>query len=316
MTHKATKDTSGEFEMVELSNARVSAKIAVNIGNTLFSLRSQTEEILYFPFWLEEYKSTSKLAGIPFMHPWANRLEDDFILVEGQKYSFPESSKNLLTRDGNHLPMHGLLLKSDAWQTTMLEEDDNECSHAAELLFDKAAWLSIFPFKHSITMRHVLKENILTIETSVLNHDKKKMPISFGFHPYFLIDPEKRGNYLVTIPAEDVVIGDDKMIPISAIKKEDQWKFTKDQISLQNISFDHGFQKLKYTNGFAEFKLNDIKILMDENYTYAQIYAPDNREKPYVCIEPMTCATNAININQCKMIGEGEVYTASFSIAL
>ncbi|MBK7506448.1 MAG: hypothetical protein IPI52_15770 [Bacteroidetes bacterium] len=59
----------------------LSLKIAVNIGNTICSILKKNKEYLYFPYELKAYKNISQLAGIPFMHPWANRLEGDFILL-------------------------------------------------------------------------------------------------------------------------------------------------------------------------------------------------------------------------------------------
>jgi galactose mutarotase-like enzyme len=80
MKHSVKQYHENNFEIIELKNENISARIAVNIGNTLFSLKDKNE-ILYFPFTLEDYKTNTKLAGNPFMHPWANRLESECIHV-------------------------------------------------------------------------------------------------------------------------------------------------------------------------------------------------------------------------------------------
>lgn len=49
MLHSAQKYHEDNFEIIELKNDVVSAKIAVNIGNTLISLKAKNDEKLYFP---------------------------------------------------------------------------------------------------------------------------------------------------------------------------------------------------------------------------------------------------------------------------
>ena len=72
------------IELVKLWSiaSDLSLKIAVNIGNTICSILKKNKEYLYFPYELKAYKNISQLAGIPFMHPWANRLEGDFIFIK------------------------------------------------------------------------------------------------------------------------------------------------------------------------------------------------------------------------------------------
>ena len=312
MKHQVKKYIDGVFEIIELNNNHISSKIAVNIGNTLFSLVVENQEIVYFPFSLNEYKDNIKLAGNPFMHPWANRLEDEYIHIENKAHFFPNSQKHVLYRDGNNLPLHGLLLKSNQWKTIEIYEDEQSCFHVAEFVFDDADFLSIFPFKHKIQIKHCLQNKALSIKTTVTNLDKKTMPISFGFHPYFLKMDE---NNILKIPSDNVIEVDEKMIPTGTnFNKNNKWNFNNDEIPLKENAFDDGFQQLKYDNNVAAFELNNIKILFDKNYPFAQIYAPKHETKPYVCIEPMTAATNALNKSSCKMISENTSFTAKFSI--
>ena len=313
--HFFQKYIEDDFEIIELNNDVVSARIVVNIGNTLFSLKQNDDEKMYFPFSFDEYKSNAKLAGNPFMHPWSNRLEADFILIENQKHEFPTEKMNLIYRDGNNLPLHGLLLKSDKWKTIDLYEDANVCWHLAELNFDNEDWLSVFPFKHKIQIKHQLKDNELSIETTIINEDEKAMPINFGFHPYFLKTNEA---FQLTIPAKNVIEVNDKMIPTgNSFAKEVVFDFENHQLNVSTIALDNGFEHLIYNkDGQAEFLINDLKIIFDKNYSFAQIYAPNKIDKPYICIEPMTSATNAINKNSCKMLAKNETFKSRFSIVL
>ena len=113
----------------------LSLKIAVNIGNTICSILKKNKEYLYFPYELKAYKNISQLAGIPFMHPWANRLEGDFIFIEQNKHHFPKHFQSIIPRDGNNLPLHGLLLKSDKWKTKAIVNHSEGISHIATVEF-------------------------------------------------------------------------------------------------------------------------------------------------------------------------------------
>ncbi len=315
MKHSVQQDHQDNLEIIELKNELISARIAVNIGNTLFSLKRHDEEVLYFPFSLEAYKVNSKLAGNPFMHPWANRLEGEYMYVEDKQHIFPEEQLHLLNRDGNDLPLHGLLLKSDQWRTIELHEDENSCHHVAELGFDEAAFLSIFPFKHTIQIKQELRNNELNIETTILNEDQQEMPVSFGFHPYF---SRTKLQAQLLLPAENSIEVDGVMIPTGKLlPKERKWDFKGDVVNLENTAFDDGFQDLKLNECHqAVFEVGNIHVVFAGNYPFAQIYAPAHPDKPYVCIEPMTAPTNALNTGSCKKIKPGERFTAGFSIVL
>lgn len=300
------------MQIITLNNKDFTAQIAPDIGNTLYSLVYKNQERLYFPFTLDEYQSSSKLAGNPFMHPWANRLEDDFITIKNTKHKFPNAVKNSIYRDANQLPLHGLLLKSNKWKTT----EQTILQHKAVCHFNLAEELSVFPYKHQLTMSHELvAENEIKITTTILYLAAEEMPVSFGFHPYFILN-EKRENTVLTIPASNVIETDEKQIPNgNKSDKELLWEFKNDEIILAQHTFDHGFTDLKrQENGDAVFRLNDIEVSFDKNYPYAQIYAPLHPDKPYVCIEPMTAITNALNTNSCPLLKPNEKFVAGFSI--
>lgn len=315
MTHKININQHNNNEIVTLQNNTTTAKIAVNIGNTLFSLNHHNTEKLYFPYTLNEYKQNTKLAGNPFMHPWANRLEGEYIHFENTKYNFPKAQLPLLYRDGNNLPLHGLLLKSNQWKTTDYYEDEQECYHLATFNFNEESLLNIFPFKHTISIKHSLKNNKLSITTSIQNYDERSMPISFGYHPYFIKNTE---NVVLHNPAHYLIEADTNMIPNGKLNlKEQRWNFVEDTISLKDISFDDGFRNLKRDDkGYAIFSIDGTKIIFDENYPFVQIYAPLLNDRPYICIEPMTAITNALNAYTCKEIEKNETFEATFSIQL
>jgi galactose mutarotase-like enzyme len=251
------------------------------------------------------------------MHPWANRLEGDHITIDNQKHFPPKELNKLIYRDGNRLPLHGILLKTDKWKTEIIEETESFIYHHASLDFIEEEWLRIFPFEHSLDMKTYLHDDEICIEVDIYNSGEKPMPLSFGFHPYFLIDPQNTDDLQLTIPLKNILEVNEKMIPNGKlISKEEVWPFENDKISLGSNKFDHGFTGATQ-RGFFHLKQADreFDLYMDDDYRYLQIYAPNQPDKPFVCLEPMLAPTNGLNTNSCKLLEPGDYNTQEFTIS-
>ena len=251
------------------------------------------------------------------MHPWANRLEGDYITIGQQKHIFPKELYGQIFRDGNGLPLHGLLLKTDKWRTENIEQTDSFIYHHASLDFIEEEWLRIFPFEHSLDMKTYLHEDEICVEMGIYNSGDQPMPLSFGFHPYFLIDPQNTNALQLTIPMKKVLEMNEKMIPNGQfISKEALGAFENDKIILGQNKFDHGFTGEEQPGYFHLKQGNrEFDLYMDDDYNYAQVYAPNQPGKPYVCIEPMQAPTNALNTNACKLLDPGDYITQEFTVS-
>ena len=228
------------FEIITLQLNDLSAEIAVNIGNTLFSLKYKQKELLYFPFSLQDYKSNLKLAGNPFMHPWANRLNGEYMRIENKKHYFPKNQLHWLYRDANQLPLHGLLLKSDKWQIIDMSATDLKASCTAKLAFNETHLLDLFPFKHNIFITLELESEKLFYKVEIENLSSNEMPICFGFHPYFNIKHSE--NNILIVPDAEVALVDEKLIPTNKYdEKEALFSFKENQIPIKNQNIDHAF---------------------------------------------------------------------------
>lgn len=308
------------IEVVQLSciSSQLEVKIAVNIGNTLFSIKKQGTEYLYFPFKLVDYKVIIQLAGNPFMHPWANRLEGDCIKIDNITYPFPDEQGDLLYRDANKLPLHGLLLKSDKWKTKEIIVKENSIIHISIFDFNDADFLKIFPFPHIIEMQTELSENGVSINVVIKNVGLHKMPISFGFHPYFLREIHNNDSLQMSVPFENIIEVDEFMIP-NGNKKNKQLVFVEfdhDDIFIANHFFDNGFCDIN-KDRIASFSNEKDNCKLDfGDYSFGQIYAPNSSEKPYICIEPMTAPTNALNTNDCTFVIPNNVVSKRFKIII
>ncbi|MCB1190774.1 MAG: aldose 1-epimerase [Leptospiraceae bacterium] len=322
--YNAKQSKVDNLEVVELEDNRnsIKAKIALNLGNTLYELSVNQENILYFPASLHEYSSSKSLHGNPFLYPWANRLEGDYFYFQNKLYDFQKNP--LIFRDKNGFPLHGLLLKSPYWKTSKLYHSNSEGAiHVASLDFAvHPELMEVFPFKHTIEMIHTLKDGKITIQVVVKNTGTTDMPVSFGFHPYFSISSSERKDSFVTLPVQTEWELNSNLLPTG--KQKGFWnkgnKFRLGDLFLDFCYGDFWEQEDGYSHFLIETKNRVVEINFGGSYKTAVVFAP--LEKPFVCIEPMTSPTNGINLyhkglwKRLPIIKPGEFFQAEFSIKI
>src|SRR5215475_15614775 len=86
------------------------------------SLRHRGEELLRRIEDLETWAAKGSTAGIPLLHPWANRLAGPRYRAAGQEVVLDPSSP-LLHLDEHGLPMHGVPWSLLAWEVTEAKRD-------------------------------------------------------------------------------------------------------------------------------------------------------------------------------------------------
>src|SRR5579864_8039492 len=79
----------GDVVRLEDTARQIRVSIVPGIGNVAFEMRVKGENVLRFPYAdLTEFRSRPGLSGIPFLAPWANRLDEQAFYANGKKYVF------------------------------------------------------------------------------------------------------------------------------------------------------------------------------------------------------------------------------------
>ena len=104
------------------------AAFAPEAGLVGSSLTHRGEELLSQRRSLEEYARSGSTFGIPFLHPWANRLADYSYAVAGQEVDLDRDSA-LLRIEEHDLPIHGLAPHRLQWE---VEEDGGDALRARD----------------------------------------------------------------------------------------------------------------------------------------------------------------------------------------
>ena len=246
------------------------------------SLRHRGVEILRRVEDLEAAAAKGSTAGIPLLHPWANRLAGLRYRAAGKETTLDPSSP-LLHLDGHRLPMHGVPWSRLAWSVTAATSG----SVSASLDWSDPELLAVFPYAHELRMTATLAPDALTIETTLVA-GAGAVPVSFGFHPYVGVPDVPRGEWTLRLPAMRRLVLDEngiptgEEIPVSAV-----------DAPLGDRAYDDGFALLGASPSFSvEGGGRRVTAELHSGFGFAQVFAPLGTE--FIAFEPMTAPANAL----------------------
>ena len=268
------------------------------------SLRHRGVEMLRRVEDLDAAAANGSTAGIPLLHPWANRLAGSRYRAAGREVNLDPSSR-LLHLDAHGLPMHGVPWSLLAWEPTEARQD----FLAARLEWTRSDLLAVFPFRHRLEMAATLRSDGLTIETTLVAGPDGPVPVSFGFHPYFGLPDFPRAQWRLELPAMRRLVLDPRGIPTG-----DEESFGGLDEQLGELDFDDGFALMEEQTSFSVAGTGRrITVEFLEGYPYVQVYAP--KDKDYIALEPMTAPTSALTSGRgLRLVERREEFRAVFRI--
>lgn len=282
-------------EIVRLVDAanKTEVSIAVSIGNMAYDMQVNGKPVFWSPYkQVSEFKARPIMLGNPFLAPWANRIEPDGFQFGGEFHPVNKELKNL-RRDGNGLPIHGLVTFTNRWKHVEVAATAEGARATARLdVYRYPDWMTHFPWAHRIEMTHTLRDGQLEIRTRIENIAQSEMPVSIGFHPYFNITDAPRDEWVVTLPARNQVVLSPKLVPTGERVPNPHSQPTP----LKGLTLDHVFDGIEGSRTFSVAgKQQKIEVVYGPRYRVAVVYAPAGRGS-FICFEPMAGVTNAINL--------------------
>jgi galactose mutarotase-like enzyme len=270
------------------------------------SLRHRGEDILRRVDDLERAAAKGSTAGIPLLHPWANRLSGTRYRAAGREVVLDPRSP-LLHLDAQGLPIHGVPWSRLAWEVTGAASD----RISARLEWNRADLLAIFPYPHVLEMEVTLAPGGLTIATTLAAGHEGPVPVSFGFHPYVGLPGLPRPEWALSLPAMRRLELDPRGIPTG-----EDTAFEGFDGPLGDAAFDDGFALIGAGGAFT-LRGGGRKIIVDlvSGYPFAQVFAPAGQS--LIALEPMTAPTNALTAGRSlPLVAPGERYTAVLRIGV
>lgn len=238
-------------------------------------------------------------TGVPFLHPWANRLARRAYRATGVDVSLRGLD---LHTDANGLPIHGLLVGRPGWEITAVGRG----RVVARLAFGAHdELLAPFPFPHSVVVEVRAAPRSLRVRTTVEADGGVAVPVSFGWHPYWRV-PGPRDDWTLALPAVAHARLDRRGIPTGRARAEPATAAPLRGHALDDLFAFAGdrWLEMRVAGG------RRLRLECDEGYPFAQVYAPAGEE--FCCLEPMTAPTNALVTGDHPTVRPGARFTATF----
>ncbi len=298
--YTAVETTDHGVPVVRLTDSEHGVEVAIvpSIGNMAYEMNVHGKNILYFPATdLSEFLQKPSRAGIPFLAPWGNRLDQPAFWANGRKYAFDMTLGNV----SGATPIHGLISFSPFWQVIEVKADGHSAHVTSKFEFWKHPELMRqWPFAHEYQMTYTLANGELQVHVAVTNFSTEPMPLQIGYHPYFRSPDVPRNEWVGGIPAKLRVVTDPHMIPTGQFRPMD----LADPFLLENRTLDDGFIDLtREADGRARFYIESsgktVEVLFGPKWQAAVVWEPNDSKgqpQPFICFEPMSGITNAINL--------------------
>jgi aldose 1-epimerase len=273
------------------------------------SLVHQGKEHLWQGAGVAAYAQARAFMGIPFLHPWANRL-DHFGYEVGSRQVVLDRASPTLLLDDNGLPIHGVLNALPRWSVLTAAADTNGARLGARLDFDDHDLLAVFPFPHRLEMDVVLSGGALSVSIGLTATGDGPVPVAFGFHPYLQLPGAPRSSWEVAFPVRRQALLDEQNLPTG--QHQAVAPITG---AIGERTWDDCFDRL---DSPARFRISGggatVQIEFAQGYPVAQIFAPPGQE--YVCVEPMSAPVNALSGSHqgLEWVRPGHRHSASFRI--
>jgi aldose 1-epimerase len=337
---------SGEVVQLEDARSQTIVSILPAVGDIAFAMTIKGHDILRWPYAsVEEFKSRPTLSGIPFVGPWANRLDEQAFYANGKRYPFDMALGNVR----GAIPIHGFLTTTDRWQVLEVKADKDAAWVTSRLeFFREPSWMKQWPFAHTIELTYRLAHGELEVRTAITNLSAEPMPVAIGFHPYFRLTDSPRNTWTAAIGARTHWLLAPTKVPTGETESADVLFPNRRSIALDDFNLDDVFSDLdRDPQGRATMsvvgKSQRLDVVLGANFRSVVIWAPhpENRgrgsqnlgaapaagrgnaaqtaqDRNFICIEPMAAVTDAINLahqgrySELQSIAPGGVWRESF----
>lgn len=242
---------------------------------------------------LDGFSTSQELADLSWMKntllfPFPNRLKKGAFSYKKNDYQFPIND----TEFGHAI--HGFIAQQTFEIIELADEDD--VASITGLYEHPSNGFDYFPFPFRMEVKYSIDKNeVFTIEFKVHNLSDDKIPMGFGWHPYFRLDKKVEDTRL-KMPEVEWVELDKKRIPTGKRKPYSEFqKYHK----LKDTELDDCFEITENGSSVVtKIKGEQGKIFLEQpigegQFNFLQVFTPPKRKS--IAIEPMTCNVDAFN---------------------
>lgn len=263
-------------------------------------------------------------SGIPVLFPFPNRIRAGMFTWNGRAYQLP------LTGDGGKSAIHGFACRS-AWRVIDEGADANSAWLTGEFQIgrDAPAMLPFWPADARLRLTHRLLENRLRLEATVDGVGAEPLPFGLGYHPYFALAAFGGEQAIVLAPAQRFWELQDNL-PTGVQRPVEGPRDLRAGVPVAGLSLDDVLTDLPAAPADAASGVGLLGVVRNPAGGAAlRLYgSPDFRElvaftpphRQAVCLEPYTCTTDAIHLQQAgsdagwKLLPAGQSWQGVFEL--
>jgi aldose 1-epimerase len=239
-------------------------------------------------------------SGIPVLFPFPNRIRDGRFTWDGRAYQLPlndPSGKNAI---------HGFACRHP-WRVVNQGADANCAWITGQIrgALDAPECRDLWPADYQLTLTIRLGLNRLRLEAEVFNPDTKPLPFGLGYHPYFKLpfsSDGDAGNCLLQVPArsywpltDSLPNGDCVPVdPARDLNTPRRFGDLKLDDVLTDITTSEGADGLRECGTIQGDAKRSLRMYCSPTFRELVVFTPPHRQA--FCVEPYTCATDAINL--------------------
>ncbi|MGL4460931.1 MAG: aldose 1-epimerase [Planctomycetia bacterium] len=238
--------------------------------------------------------------GTPILAPFPNRIAGGRFTWDGKDYALPCNER------GGKNAIHGFVY-TKPWRTVDLHCDDAGACVRGEfqLSVDAPDHVDHWPADFKLAVDYRLSGSTLEMLLAVENPDLKPLPFGVGTHPYFrfpLVDGTPLDEVEVVVAA-DQVVELVECLPTGRVTPAAGKQDLTAGVRMGDVTPDDLYRGIRPTTDarpMVKHRLRDhrqrmeLEIEHDADFGYVIVFTPPHRQA--VCIEPYTCATNAVNL--------------------
>jgi aldose 1-epimerase len=270
-----------------------------------------------------DLKARPGMAGVPFLAPWADILDEQAFYANGRRYAFDMALGNVR----GARPGHGFLTTASQWQVAEIRADGKGAWVTSTLdVFREPSWMKQFPFAHRITMTYRLQDGALEVATTIENMSTEPMPVSVGFHPYVKLTDSTRDQWTISVPAKTHWLLAQTKVPTGETEPIENLFPNPQSAALKDYNLDDVFTDLvRDEQGRAHARIvgkkQQLEILIGPNFRGLTVWAPNPagtglgsnafspnpQPKPaappkptadpdFICFEPLAAIVNGLNL--------------------
>jgi aldose 1-epimerase len=268
---------TGDIVQLEDRTNQVVVSVLTSVGNMAYEMKVKGQNVLRFPFaTVDDFRARPGMHGIPFMGPWANRLDEPAFYANGKRYPFDMELGNVR----GAIPMHGFMSTTDKWQVVEARQDGKAAWVTSRLeAFRQPTWMKQWPFAHTIEITYRLSNGELEVRTTITNQAAEPMPVAVGFHPYFQLTDSPREDWTITVPARTRWLLSAQKVPTGETEPTDAF-FDKFTGALKDYNLDDVFTDLERDSrgratATVKGRTQRLDVSLGPNFKSLVVYSPN-----------------------------------------